>query len=834
MDAGKWKAERRIIILGSLVVTTMMTRDPEARKENNGHRHPHCEGGCAPVPGPSAASVPQLPARDPAHLRPSSARDGLRGDHRAIVCSVSALQKRGCGQADRQRAAVRTRALVVGGGRTDTSASSAEQSPRSFTEAEDIANGDINFDDLDEPDEDSDSEADGEDELASSRASSLSGSEIHLRPIEVVDRAASNQRNGNSSSDPIGQHDTKGTPSATAPALAIATAVSSPGRGETLSEVSSPSTSLSTHPDFRQARLARPRSIRNSVRSSVRLSILALGQGSGDALQGMARFSSVMSEGSTESFVAGHDVLNISETWTDANASVVERVGVVADPTSFNNPPSTTTNLNRLTTVSSTESLSQPSPTEKYIPLIPTSPLQHQHTQILISYSRCISELERLNSATTTSNSEALKTLGLVRRLMETTTLLKTKLSSVASEISAASGKHVTDFMPRQLAVNLTLCDWDMFSSLITVQDLLQFSVRGKVTLPRSFRSCMDFSIFISRMVVCTILEAVPGDNGSGTGVVAASTPTGKPRSSIPTVGSSALASSSNRNVTSPPTISTSSITSPQEVAKTIAHWIQILPHLHDLQNYQSLHALIKALTHPAVKRLTRAWTLVPPKTRSILMRLEPVVSARGSDGGFAAYRAQAARATSPCVPLLGVFVDDLQARGATDFAQLQGQFERWRGTGLASVAYAGEAKERSGAVLHWVLSKGWVAEAAVWERSFVLEDEGGGQGSKLSVGGKNFLARLKGLGKRKEHGVEDDDEGAKGVEQEERDPNDHVYGASAGSPRLLGLPARNKVDLPSSRTEADDPEPPAKAIAADDKLDINTLRARLESLKKK
>ncbi|KAI8844489.1 hypothetical protein BJ741DRAFT_588582 [Chytriomyces cf. hyalinus JEL632] len=687
-----------------------------------------------------------------------------------------------------------------------------------FTEAEDIANGDINFDDLDDPSDDS-----GE----SSDDSSASLDLQNAQPNQTSrDQHAKDFKSTNDSSEPV---------------IEKASPLSS-RRHSNASSFSNP-TSFTPFSDFRQTRLSRPRSIRNSVKNSVRLSILALGHQS-DAFQEKGEHA--------ETLTAETDAFENPALSADLRPA---DLGLVVKGSLEQRDFAETSQVS----------------IDSYVPLIPTSPLQHQHTHMLQSYSRCVQDLERLNTSTTISNAQALQTLTLVRRLMETTTLLKNKIALVSTEIAEASTKHVLDFSPRQLAVNMTLCDWDMFSSLISLKDLLQFTTKsasGTSILPRSFRACMDLSIFISRLVMKTILTPSTTSHGQSSSI--------KTHSKRASVGSFGATATGVSNSSSPAGTAASLSASHQHAAKVLSHWIQTLPILHSLRNYQSLHAVWKALSHPCIKRLHSAWALVNKKTRALLVQVDALFeSSNGAAASqFSVYRAQVAHAMSPLIPLLGLFVDDLKANGqdAGSFAQLQGCLENWRsvsnrgtagtsvvksflqsvgesdtarsggGRGSGSRAYPDETKEQSPQVLHWILSRGWVQESVLWDNSLDLEPDGGAQNSlsgPAGGGSKTLFSKLKGFGKNVTGKSKEDVHSSTSDSNSNlaRDPNDHVYDSETEAESSTLLQTKQvEAEAGPSRIPVPSGEPSYTSDHRDgsDNLDIGALRARLEALKQR
>ncbi|KAJ3068079.1 hypothetical protein HDU98_008763 [Podochytrium sp. JEL0797] len=569
-----------------------------------------------------------------------------------------------------------------------------------FTEAEDILNGEVDFDGIVTDDEDDDSESETE--------------SIGLLPL--VHAIVPDTTTIHELSEPI-----------------ISTDIVDPafcplplGKPQSVSLISGDNASHSD--DFRTHRLTRPRSICSSIRSSVRLSVMVLKD----------------------------DPVDI--------AILAPDPAPVQLPVA---PPIATA------TLPMAHKLSLPA---AYTPLIPSSPLQQQHQHLLHNYTRCKTELDMLNSKTTTSSTMALQSLQHVRRLLETSTLLKPKLSSVAAEISRINQMSLLDFSPKEIAINITLCDWELFGEGVGVRDLVWFTQTnpavnvaytdgsGAMTpsrssftsftsqqqqlhnsslgiattspagIPRSFKSCMDFSIFLTRLVSSTILS---------------------PSSSSGTTNSS---------------------------TKVLSHWLQVLHLLHTYhRNFQSTHAVLSGLLHPSVSRVIVSRACVSRLTVREVQVLESAVSVLDPVDSFQRCRDEVKRIQQlqqqkkvgwGLVPLVGVFVDDLkrlvngggggagrrrsgslngsvvplvkqQENVMLEFAGLQGSFEMWRGgggsvgSGDAGVGpsgrlegggagvYAAEKKERNNQVIHWLLSRGWVAEEQLWEMSVRILSEG-------------------------------------------------------------------------------------------------------------
>ncbi|KAG1343226.1 hypothetical protein G6F62_004855 [Rhizopus arrhizus] len=115
------------------------------------------------------------------------------------------------------------------------------------------------------------------------------------------------------------------------------------------------------------------------------------------------------------------------------------------------------------------------------------------------------------------------------------------------------------------------------------------------------------------------------------------------------------------------------SIILPQEAssrAQHIHHWIKIAIKCQELNNYQTLKAIVSALGTPPVQRLKRTWGYVPKKSLSRLDTLNELMS---ESNNYEKYREhmglitsdgknkiQSEHAKRPTVPFLGTFIHDM------------------------------------------------------------------------------------------------------------------------------------------------------------------------------
>ncbi|KAI8083561.1 ras guanine nucleotide exchange factor domain-containing protein [Thamnidium elegans] len=120
------------------------------------------------------------------------------------------------------------------------------------------------------------------------------------------------------------------------------------------------------------------------------------------------------------------------------------------------------------------------------------------------------------------------------------------------------------------------------------------------------------------------------------------------------------------------------SILLPQEAsvrAQHINHWIKIATKCHDLNNYQTLKAIVSALGTPPVQRLKRTWAYIPKKS---LSRFETMTELMSEHNNYGKYREhmgivstsvlngksvnliQSEHYKRPTVPFLGTFIHDM------------------------------------------------------------------------------------------------------------------------------------------------------------------------------
>lgn len=116
------------------------------------------------------------------------------------------------------------------------------------------------------------------------------------------------------------------------------------------------------------------------------------------------------------------------------------------------------------------------------------------------------------------------------------------------------------------------------------------------------------------------------------------------------------------------------SILLPQEAsvrAQHIHHWIKIATKCQDLNNYQTLKAIVSALGTPPVQRLKRTWCYIPKRSQSKLDVLNELMSESNNyekyrehmgiiSNGKMVQKNQSEHAKRPTIPFLGTFIHDM------------------------------------------------------------------------------------------------------------------------------------------------------------------------------
>ena len=91
--------------------------------------------------------------------------------------------------------------------------------------------------------------------------------------------------------------------------------------------------------------------------------------------------------------------------------------------------------------------------------------------------------------------------------------------------------------------------------------------------------------------------------------------------------------------------------------AQVIKQWVKIANKCLELNNYDSLMAIICSLNSSTILRLKRTWDLVSAKTKATLENLKSVIDVSKNYSGL---RQRLQGLTPPCLPFVGVYLTDL------------------------------------------------------------------------------------------------------------------------------------------------------------------------------
>ncbi|KAJ5133977.1 hypothetical protein N7526_005342 [Penicillium atrosanguineum] len=95
----------------------------------------------------------------------------------------------------------------------------------------------------------------------------------------------------------------------------------------------------------------------------------------------------------------------------------------------------------------------------------------------------------------------------------------------------------------------------------------------------------------------------------------------------------------------------------PKKRAATIKHWVKIANKCLELNNYDSLMAIICSLNLSMISRLKRTWDIVSQKTKTSLEHLRTIVDVSRN---YAELRKRLQNHVPPCLPFVGTYLTDL------------------------------------------------------------------------------------------------------------------------------------------------------------------------------
>ncbi|OQO02414.1 hypothetical protein B0A48_11941 [Cryoendolithus antarcticus] len=113
-------------------------------------------------------------------------------------------------------------------------------------------------------------------------------------------------------------------------------------------------------------------------------------------------------------------------------------------------------------------------------------------------------------------------------------------------------------------------------------------------------------------------------------------------------------------------------VLSPTEAKKralVIKHWVKVAAALQEQHNYESLMAVVASLDSSMLQRLKRTWELVSKKTKLRFAELKTVIDVSQN---YASLRRQVDDTQAPCIPFMGIYLQDMTFIDAGNLATRQ------------------------------------------------------------------------------------------------------------------------------------------------------------------
>ncbi|PWW78916.1 ras GEF [Tuber magnatum] len=188
---------------------------------------------------------------------------------------------------------------------------------------------------------------------------------------------------------------------------------------------------------------------------------------------------------------------------------------------------------------------------------------------------------------------------------VQTPAVTRNQLSLLRSALTGIANPTVLDFDPSELARQLTLKESKMFCSILPQELLAQEWTKKRGSLATNVLAMSSLSTDLANLVADTILDAAD----------------------------------------------------PKRRAVLIKHWIKVADRCLELNNYDSLMAIMCTLNTSTIGRLKRTWELVSYKTKLVLDHLRAVIDVSKN---HAVLRARLRGHVPPCLPFLGTYLTDL------------------------------------------------------------------------------------------------------------------------------------------------------------------------------
>ncbi|KAL7272013.1 Ras guanine nucleotide exchange factor bud5, partial [Rhizina undulata] len=181
----------------------------------------------------------------------------------------------------------------------------------------------------------------------------------------------------------------------------------------------------------------------------------------------------------------------------------------------------------------------------------------------------------------------------------------RNQLSILKNALAGGPAPSILDFDPLELARQLTLKESRMFCSILPEELLAQEWTKKKGSSAPNVRAMSTLSTDLAHLVAESILD----------------------------------------------------VADPKRRAVVIKHWIKVADRCLELNNYDSLMAIMCTMNTSTIVRLKKTWELVSPKTRMVLENLRSVIDVSKN---HAVLRARLRNHVPPCLPFLGTYLTDL------------------------------------------------------------------------------------------------------------------------------------------------------------------------------
>lgn len=183
--------------------------------------------------------------------------------------------------------------------------------------------------------------------------------------------------------------------------------------------------------------------------------------------------------------------------------------------------------------------------------------------------------------------------------------ITRNHLALLRTALSGGPNPSVLDFDPLELARQLTLKESKMFCSILPEELLAQEWTKKRGSLAVNVLAMSSLSTDLAHLVAETILDA----------------------------------------------------TDAKRRAVVIKHWIKVADRCLELNNYDSLMAIMCTLNTSTIGRLKKTWELVSYKTKLVLDHLRAVIDVSKN---HAVLRARLRGHVPPCLPFLGTYLTDV------------------------------------------------------------------------------------------------------------------------------------------------------------------------------